>query len=124
MTGLDPHYLHEQPALDAVVSPPVDGVVAVAWHPRREELHVATRDGELSAFDPVMGTRRYASGLPEAGALALSPDGELAAVLGRAGPLQVRRTGDGAPVFSVDLALVSDLWVGFWAGGVAAAGQG
>jgi len=124
VTSLDPHYLHEQRGLDAVVSPPVDGVVATAWHPRREELHVATKEGELAAVDPVMGTRCYARGLPEAGALALSADGGMVAALGRAGPLQVRSTGDGTLLFSADLALLSDLWVGFFAGGVAAAGQG
>lgn len=124
MTGLDPHYLHEHSGLEAVVSPPVDGVLAAAWHPRREELVVADRDGQLSLVDPVMGTRVIADDLPEAGAIAISRDGERVAVLGRGAPLVVRPLGAGDAHFSVPLALLSDLWVGFFNGGVAVVGQG
>ena len=76
MSGMDPHYLHERTGIAAVVSPPVDLVTALGWHPRREELVVATRDGRLVSVDPVLGTRELAGDLPEAGVLAVSPDGE------------------------------------------------
>ena len=124
MSGLDPHYLHERKGLEAVVSPPVDLVSALAWHPRREELVVATRDGRLASVDPVMGTRELARDLPEAGALAISPDGGQVAILGRGSALELRALPTGERLAVVELRFLGDLWVGWWKGGVAAAGQG
>lgn len=124
MAGLDPHYLHERRGLAAVVSPPVEHVSALAWHPRREELLAATRDGRLVSVDPVMGTRVVATDLPEVGALAISPDGGQVALLGRGAPLELRDLSDGSRLARVPLALLGELWVGWWRGGVAVAGQG
>lgn len=124
MSGLDPHYLHERTGLEAVVSPPVDLVTALAWHPLREELIAATRDGRLVVIDPVMGTREVADDLPEGGALAVSPDGTQVAVLGRGAGLQIRALPGGDLLAAADPRLLGDLWVGWWRGGVAVAGQG
>lgn len=124
MDGRDPHYLHERKALEAVVSPPVDGASALAWHPRREELIVATRGGLLWSVDPVMGTRHLAEDLPEAGALAIHPDGQQVAILGRGAALEVRALPSGELLHSLELSLLSNLWVGWWKGGLAVAGQG
>jgi len=123
LAGLDPHYLHERSGIAAVVSPPVEAVTALAWHPRREELFAATRDGRLISVDPVMGTRELAKDLPEAGAVAVSPQGDLLAVLGRAGPLEIRDLSDGSCRVQVAMNLLGDLWVGWWKGGVVLSGR-
>ncbi|NOY26497.1 MAG: hypothetical protein GXP62_11545 [Oligoflexia bacterium] len=124
MSRLNPHYLHHHTGLEAVVSPPLDLVTAVAWHPQREELLAGTRDGCLVSVDPLMGTREIACDLPEAGALSISPDGTQVALLGRAAPLEIRGLPDGDLQVQVDMQFVGDLWVGWWRGGVAVAGQG
>lgn len=124
MGGRDPHYLHERRALEALVSPPVDQASALAWHPRREEMVVASRSGALWSVDPVMGTRCLADDLPEAGALCVAPEGDRVAVLGRGDGLQVRAWPGGERLCEAALPLLGDLQIGFWRGGIFAAGQG
>ena len=51
------HYLHERSGLEAVLRPPVKHPTALKWVPKREELIVATREGEIVTVDPVLGTR-------------------------------------------------------------------
>ncbi|MCB9777247.1 MAG: hypothetical protein H6742_01620 [Alphaproteobacteria bacterium] len=124
MSGLDPHYRHDRSGLQAVVSPPVDDVCAVAWHPRREELVVAGRAGTLALFDPVMGTRTLADDLPEAGAVAVDGTGERVAILGRGGPLELRTLPGADRIARVEVGLVSSLWVAWWRNGVVVTGKG
>ena len=68
------HYLHERSGLEAVLRPPVDDPTALAWIPRREELLVGTRAGEVHSVDPVLGTRIVASGIGEPASISVHPD--------------------------------------------------
>ena len=80
------HYLHERSGLEPVLRPPVADPTAMRWIPRKEELLVATREGELIRVDPVLGTRTIAKDLGETAVLAIHPDRERY--------LAVSRTGD------------------------------
>ena len=120
----DAHYLHARGGLEAVVSPPVEGATALDWLPQREELVVASNTGQLSLVDPVMGTRTIATGLGEPGAVAVDPEGQAVAVLVRGSGLEIRALSDGAVRGRYKAALFADLWVGWWKGGVAIAGEG
>ena len=68
------HDLHERHGLEAVLRPPVDQPTALAWIPRREELLVATREGDLMSVDPVLGTRQVMSELGEVAEIAIAKD--------------------------------------------------
>ena len=68
------HYLHERSGLEAVLRPPVKYPTALAWIPKREELVVTTRDGEIISVDPVLGTRVIDDDIGEAAVLSLHPD--------------------------------------------------
>ena len=59
------HYLHERSGLEPVLRPPVKRPTALRWVPKREELIVGTKDGEIVSVDPVLGTRLVAEGLGE-----------------------------------------------------------
>jgi hypothetical protein len=77
------HFLHDKRGLSMVLRPPVEGPTALVFVPGREILLAATRDGELYTIDPVLGTRRIASGLGEVGALAARDDRGAALVVSR-----------------------------------------
>ena len=66
--GTDAHYLHERHGLEAVLRPPVSYPTALQWVPKREQLVVCTRDGQLTSVDPILGTRIVAEGIGEAAA--------------------------------------------------------
>lgn len=68
------HYLHERSGLEAVLQPPVKNPTALAWVPKREELVVSTRDGQLISVDPVLGTRVIAEDVGECAVLSLHED--------------------------------------------------
>lgn len=89
------HYLHERSGLEAVLRPPVHYPVALAWLPRKEELIVATRAGELVSVDPILGTRVIAEGIGETAVLDLHEDGKRYLTLGLDGRWRVGdvRTG-------------------------------
>lgn len=79
------HYLHERSGLEPVLRPPVQQPIALAWVKGREELIVATRDGELINVDPVLGTRVIMSELGEVATLALNDDRKHFVTVGRNG---------------------------------------
>ena len=120
----DAHYLHERKEIEPVMSPPCDGVRVLDWVPGREELVVGTDDGLLVRVDPIMGSRIVADDLGEPGAMAVSPDGARVAVLVRGVGLDVRDLETGACLFKVMSPLLADLWAGWWAQGLAFAGEG
>lgn len=68
------HYLHERSGLDPVLRPPVKYPTALAWVPKREELIVTTRDGQLVSVDPVLGTKVILEDIGETAVLALHDD--------------------------------------------------
>lgn len=68
------HYLHERSGLEPVLRPPVKNPTALAWVPKREELIVTTRDGQLISVDPVLGTRVILEDIGETGVLAVHDD--------------------------------------------------
>ena len=83
------HYLHERSGLEAVLRPPVKHPTALCWVPGREELLVATRDGQLVNVDPVLGTRVVAEGIGEAAVLDISSDRKRYLAVSREGRWQV-----------------------------------
>ena len=83
------HYLHERSGLEAVLRPPVKHPTALCWVPGREELLVATRDGQLVNVDPVLGTRVVAQGVGEAAVLDVSADRKRYLTVSREGRWQV-----------------------------------
>jgi len=68
------HYLHERSGLEPVLQPPVKSPTALAWVPKREELIVTTRDGQIINVDPVLGTRVIRTEIGETAVLALHED--------------------------------------------------
>lgn len=68
------HYLHERSGLEAVLRPPVKFPTALRWVPKREELIVGTREGELVSVDPVLGTRTIAEGIGEVAVIDVHQD--------------------------------------------------
>lgn len=79
------HYLHERSGLEAVLRPPVKHPTALAWVPRREELVVTTREGQIVSVDPVLGTRVIAEGIGESAVLSLHEDRKHFLVMNRQG---------------------------------------
>lgn len=135
------HFRHEQRGVDAVVRVPVEGAQALDWIPGKEELVVACKairpkepslsqdgapvvpNGTLALVDPVMGTRMLAQDLADPGAVSVSPTGDRVAILERGQGVNVRDLAHGTVLWSVPFPLVADLWVGWWKGGLVAAGQ-
>jgi hypothetical protein len=134
------HFRHAPRGVEAVVRVPVEGAQALDWIPGKEELVVACKatrakdappsadgpsaaNGTLALVDPVMGTRMLATDLEDPGALSVSPNGERVAILERGRGVTVRDLLRGTEVWSAPFPLVADLWVGWWAGGIVAAGQ-
>ena len=83
------HYLHERSGLEAVLRPPVKSPTALAWVPRKEELVVTTKEGELISVDPVLGTRVIAEGIGESAVLSLHDDRKRYLVMSRSRRWQV-----------------------------------
>ncbi|MEZ4316845.1 MAG: hypothetical protein R3F61_05065 [Myxococcota bacterium] len=83
------HYLHERSGLEAVLRPPVKHPTALAWVPKREELVVTTREGEIISVDPVLGTRVIADGIGESAVLSLHDDRKRFLVMSRQGTWRV-----------------------------------
>lgn len=79
------HYLHERSGLEAVLRPPVKHPTALAWVPKREELVVSTREGQLVSVDPVLGTRVIVEGIGESAVLALKDDRKHFLLMNRSG---------------------------------------
>lgn len=79
------HYLHEKSGLEAVLRPPVKNPTALKWVPKKEELIVATRDGELVTVDPVLGTRVIVDNLGETAVLDVHSDRKRFLVVTRQG---------------------------------------
>lgn len=119
----DPHYLHERREIEPVVSPPIEGARVLDWLPDREELLVASTQGVLARIDPIMGTRVVCEDIGEPAAMSVSPDGKRVAIVVRGVGLDVRSLETGACLFKVMDPLLADLWVGWWSGGVAFAGE-
>ncbi len=134
------HFLHEPRGVDAVVRVPVEGAQALDWIPGKEELVVACKavrakdaapsidgstlaNGTLALVDPVMGTRMLAHDLEDPGALSVNAAGDKVAILERGRGVSVRDLARGRVIWSVPFPLVADLWVGWWKGGVVAAGE-
>lgn len=65
------HYLHERSGLDPVLRPPVKHPTALQWVPKREELIVTTKDGQLISVDPVLGTKVILEDIGETAVLSL-----------------------------------------------------
>lgn len=87
------HYLHERNGLEPVLRPPVSHPTALRWVPGREQLIVATRDGQLTSVDPILGTRIVATEVGEAAALDIHPDRKRYLVVARGGGWQVGELG-------------------------------
>jgi hypothetical protein len=83
------HYLHERSGLEAVLRPPVKNPTALRWVPRKEELVVGTREGQLLSVDPVLGTRTVVENLGEIAALGLHTDRQRWVVVSRDGSFSV-----------------------------------
>lgn len=79
------HYLHEKSGLEAVLRPPVKHPTALQWVPKREELIVATREGELITVDPVLGTRVIMTGIGETAVLDIHKDRKRFLIMSRQG---------------------------------------
>lgn len=79
------HYLHERSGLEAVLRPPVKYPTALAWIPKREELVVTTREGQVISVDPVLGTRIIAEEIGEGAVLSLKDDRKHYLVMNRQG---------------------------------------
>jgi len=79
------HYLHERSGLEAVLRPPVPNPTALCWVPKREELLVCNRAGELISVDPVLGTRTVAEDIGEAAKLHIHEDRKRWLVVSREG---------------------------------------
>ncbi len=79
------HYLHEKSGLEAVLRPPVKHPTALKWVPKREELIVATREGELVTVDPVLGTRVIVDGIGETAVLDIHKDRKRFLIMSRQG---------------------------------------
>ena len=134
------HFRHAPRGVEAVVRVPVEGAQALDWIPGKEEVVVAckamrTKDatpstdgavvanGTLALVDPVMGTRMLAQDLADPGAVSVSPGGDRVAILERGRGVSVRDLVAGTVIWTVPFPLVADLWVGWWKGGLVAAGQ-
>jgi len=83
------HYLHEKSGLEAVLRPPVKNPTALCWVPKREELVVATRDGQLITVDPVLGTRVITEELGETAVLQIHSDRKRWLAMSRQGRFRV-----------------------------------
>ncbi len=91
----DAHFLHERSGLEAVLRPPVAHPTALKWVPKREQLIVSTRDGQLTSVDPILGTRIVAQDVGEAAALDVHPDRKRYFVVARNGTWQIGELGGG-----------------------------
>lgn len=120
----DAHYLHERRDIEPLIKPPIDEALVLDWVPGREELVIAAATGILARVDPIMGTRTVVGDMGEPGALAVSPDGKRAAIVVRGVGLDVRDLDTGACLYKVMEPLFAELWVGWWSGGLAFAGEG
>lgn len=83
------HYLHERSGLEAVLRPPVKHPTALCWVPKREELVVATREGQLVTVDPVLGTRVIIENLGETAVLQIHSDRKRWMAMSREGRFRV-----------------------------------
>ena len=108
------HYLHERSGLEAVLRPPVDDPTALAWIPKREELLVGTRAGEVHSVDPVLGTRIVASGIGEPASISVHPDRERILMVCRNGNwiIQSMRSGLIASGDHQMMANIDCFWLG------------
>jgi hypothetical protein len=79
------HYLHERSGLEAVIRPPIRNPTALRWVPKREELVVGTRDGEVALFDPVLGTKSVLQGVGGVAAIDIHQDRQRIALATREG---------------------------------------
>lgn len=79
------HYLHERHGLEAILRPPVAQPTALAWIPKRPELLVGTKAGEVHSVDPVLGTRLIYTDVGEPAAMQVHSDRERIIVVSRDG---------------------------------------
>ncbi len=91
--GTDAHYLHERQGLEAVLRPPVSYPTALKWVPKREQLIVSTRDGQLTSVDPILGTRIVAQDVGEAAVLDIHEDRKRYLIVARNGTWRVGELG-------------------------------
>lgn len=111
------HYLHERQGLEAVLRPPVPDPTALAWIPKRAELLVGTKAGEIHSVDPVLGTRLLYSDVGEPAAMQVHDDRERLIILSRDGrwmqrTLRGKTIGEGAHGM---IANISCFWFGDFA---------
>lgn len=116
----DAHFLHQRPALEALVSPGVDHPRAIGWVPREEALLLLARSGGATLFEPAFGTRDLGETVPEPARLHIGA--ERLAVISATGILDVRTWPGLVPVYQVATGLISQLNVVAWTGGVAVIG--
>ncbi|MCO4745797.1 MAG: hypothetical protein KC912_13470 [Proteobacteria bacterium] len=88
------HYLHERQGLEAILRPPVPDPTALAWIPKRTELLVGTKAGEVHSVDPVLGTRLVASDIGEPAAICVHSDRTRVIIVSRNGTWHVRTVRD------------------------------
>ena len=117
----DAHFLHERPALQALVSPGVDHPRAICWVPNDEALVLAARSGALTLFEPAYGTRSLGEAVADPARMHIA--GDRIAVLSSTGILDVRSWPELAPTYRVATGLIGHLNLVCWAGGVAVAGD-
>lgn len=111
MEGSDPHFLHTQKALQAVLQPPIDGARALTWLGSKELLLVATSDGQLIEVDPVYGTRKLSGAVTDPACLSSSPDGKHVIVVERGQGVAVHETRRGERQAEFEIPLLSDVAV-------------
>lgn len=116
----DPHFLHGQRALQALLSPPVEAPATIAWIDG-DQLLVADAAGGLHEVDPVFGTRRVGDTLRSPSRIAVSPAG--VAVADRAGRIEVRDGPEDAVRWTTLTGLVTVQGLGWWRQGLLVVGE-
>lgn len=107
--SLHAHFLHEKKGLSAVISPPIDRPRALAWAGSSERLLVATEDGDLVEFDPVLGTRELGADLRDPAEMLATMDGRAVVVVERASGLSLLRASDGQRLAQLPVPMLSDI---------------
>lgn len=111
MEGSDPHFLHTQKSIQAVLQPPIDGARALTWLGSKELLLVATSAGDLIEVDPVYGTRKLSGAVSDPACLSSSPDGKHVIVVERGQGVAVHETRRGERQAAFEIPLLSDVAV-------------
>lgn len=117
----DAHFLHQRPALEALVSPGVEQPRALCWVPGDDALALVARSGAVTLFEPAFGTRAMGDAVEEPARMHIA--GDRVAVLSSTGILDVRTWPELSPVYRLPTGNLSQLNVVCWGGGVAVVGD-